>query len=346
MRPSFNIHDKSLIYIGKAKSLLQRHLPEGRTIVITDTTVDALYGDLTAGLERIVIEGLEDEKHKSIATLEMIYSRLVELRADRSTFILGVGGGIVTDIAGFVASTYMRGVDFGFISTTLMGQVDASIGGKNGVNFGGNKNMVGTFNQPRFIIIDPELLTSLSERQFRAGLAEAVKCGIIADVQLFELLEQSTFEMLRCDAQLRETIIRCSIAVKVRIVEQDPNEGDLRRLLNLGHTMAHAIESCYTDINHGEAVAMGIAIITEVSHRLDLLSEANYHRIVALLEHLGFNLHLDLDIERILRELTKDKKCIEGAIHIVLPTAIGSCTIKAINPPLLRVMLTPEVRME
>lgn len=179
MNCNFHIGQRSKIYIGAVWTILPEVLPEGRVVVISDASVDRLHPDLLAGFETILLG--TGETIKTLATVELICRRLIETGADRSTFLLGIGGGIVTDIAGFVASVYMRGVRFGFVSTTLLGQVDASVGGKNGVNVDGYKNMVGIFNQPQFVICDPAMLRTLPDREFRAGLAEALKAGIIAD---------------------------------------------------------------------------------------------------------------------------------------------------------------------
>jgi 3-dehydroquinate synthase len=195
----------SRIYIGCADELLKELLPQRRIIVISDTNLDRTHHDLIAPYEHILV-GL-GEQAKSLITLDEVFRKLIELGADRSTFILGIGGGIVTDIAGFVASTYMRGVEFGFVTTTLLGSVDASVGGKNGVNIGGFKNMVGSFSQPKFVICDVALLHTLPEREFRAGLAEVVKTAILGDKKLFEMLEQTSFEELRKNDELLSEII-------------------------------------------------------------------------------------------------------------------------------------------
>ena len=168
MKPTFNVREQSEIYIGPTADILSGVLPEGRVIVVSDATIDRLYHPLLAPYDTVLIGA--GESIKTLQTVESIYRRFIELGADRSTFVLAVGGGIVTDVAGFAAATYMRGLSFGFVSTTLLGQVDASVGGKNGVNVDGYKNMAGTFKQPRFVICDPEMLRTLSDREFRTGL--------------------------------------------------------------------------------------------------------------------------------------------------------------------------------
>jgi 3-dehydroquinate synthase len=209
MLDTIEITSKSRVYIGEAGALLAELLPEKRVIVISDTGVDCLQHGLLAPYDTILVG--RGESAKSLAMLDGIYRRLIELGADRSSFILGVGGGVVTDIAGFVASTYMRGVEFGFVTTTLLGAVDASVGGKNGVNVGGYKNMVGTFSQPQFVVCDASLLRTLPDREFRAGLAEVIKSAILGDAKLFELLERSSFEALRKDDKFKNVTIICNV---------------------------------------------------------------------------------------------------------------------------------------
>ena len=248
MEPIFNVRQQSEIYIGPTSDILPGVLPGGRVVVVSDATIDRLYHPMLAPYDTVLI-GL-GESIKTLQTVESIYRRFIELGVDRSTFVLGIGGGIVTDVAGFAAATYMRGLDFGFVSTTLLGQVDASVGGKNGVNVDGYKNMAGTFSQPRFVICDPGMLRTLSDREFRAGLAEVVKAAIIADADLFARIEATTFDDLRSDTDLLTDAVSASIRVKADIVERDERESGDRRKLNLGHTLAHAIEKCTNRLNH------------------------------------------------------------------------------------------------
>lgn len=222
MKPTFNVREQSEIYIGPTADILSGVLPEGRVIVVSDATIDRLYHPLLAPYDTVLIGA--GESIKTLQTVESIYRRFIELGADRSTFVLAVGGGIVTDVAGFAAATYMRGLSFGFVSTTLLGQVDASVGGKNGVNVDGYKNMAGTFKQPRFVICDPEMLRTLSDREFRTGLAEVVKAAVIADADLFTRIENVSFEALRADTDLLTDAISAAVRVKADIVERDEHE--------------------------------------------------------------------------------------------------------------------------
>lgn len=326
MEPLFNVRSRSGIYIGPVKDILSGVLPEGRVVVVSDATIDRLYHPLLEKYDTVLI-GL-GESVKTLQTVETIYRRFIEQGVDRSTFVLAVGGGIVTDVAGFAASTYMRGLKFGFVSTTLLGQVDASVGGKNGVNVDGYKNMAGTFTQPQFVICDPGLLRTLPDREFRAGLAEVVKAAIIADADLFGRIENTTFEALRTDTDLLTDAVSAAIRVKADIVERDEHESGDRRKLNLGHTLAHAIEKCSNRMNHGEAVAVGTALIAGAAVKLGVLSEADRDRIVHVLMQLGFDLTPPVDVKRLLKEVGKDKKNEEGILRIVLPVGIGDCEVR------------------
>ncbi len=323
---TLNIKDQSQVCIGSTEELLDQYLPEGRVIVISDVNMDRLYHPLISRFESILIGS--GETIKTLNTMEMIYTKLVEMGADRKTFILGIGGGIVTDITGFVASTYMRGVRFGFISTTLLSQVDAGVGGKNGVNLGGYKNMIGTFNQPEFVICDVDMLKTLSDREFRTGLAEVIKSAIITDPELFEMLEQTSLEELRHDRELLCRAIMASVTIKANIVEMDEREAGERRKLNLGHTFAHAIEKSTNVMNHGEAVAVGTVIVTDFSLKLGIIEQSFADRIKALHIKMGFDTTPPVELRKLLKAISHDKKAEEGAIYMVLPLKVGDCEVR------------------
>jgi 3-dehydroquinate synthase len=295
-------------------------------VVVSDTNIDRHYHSLIEPYDHVLI-GL-GEASKTLLTLDAIYRRFIELGVDRSCFVLAIGGGIVTDVAGFAASTFMRGLEFGFISTSLLGQVDASVGGKNGVNVDGYKNMVGTFTQPKFVICDVNLLRTLSPREFRTGLAEIIKAAVIADAELFEMLEQTDFSTLQRDSDtLREMVYR-AIKVKADIVERDERESGDRRLLNLGHTLAHAIEKSSSKFNHGEAVAVGLAMIAEVAANRDMLAVADKERIVNLLLRAGFALEPPVEVRTLLKAVKRDKKAEGNSIHVVFPLGVGNCCVE------------------
>ena len=304
-------------------------LPNRRVVVITDENVDRLYPDLVHRYEHIII-GIGEEI-KNLHTVSRIYDELMALGADRKTFLLGIGGGIVTDITGFVAATYMRGVEFGFVSTTLLGQVDASIGGKNGVNVADYKNMVGTITQPSFVISDVEMLRTLPERELRAGMAEVVKSAIVGDRELFDFIARNASEDIYRSTESMQYIVRRAMAVKMAIVEEDERENGKRIMLNLGHTIGHAIEKSTHELNHGEAVAVGMLLISRVACRLGILNLADEVAIEELLLKLGFSFDLPVSMEEVLKATHKDKKKDEGVINVVLPVEIGECEVRTMT---------------
>ena len=326
MKPAFNVRQQSEIFIGPLADILSGVLPEGRVVVVSDSTIDRLYHSVLAQYDTVLI-GL-GESVKTMQTVEMIYRRFIELGVDRSTFVLAVGGGIVTDVAGFAASTYMRGVKFGFVSTTLLGQVDASVGGKNGVNVDGYKNMAGTFTQPQFVICDPALLRTLPEREFRAGLAEIVKAGLIADRELFGLFESHSLEEFRRDRALLGEAVMRAVKVKAHIVERDERESDERRKLNLGHTFAHAIEKCSRDFLHGEAVAIGTVMIARLSAHLGTATQDEADRVRRVFERMGLPIRTEIDFKRLVKALKHDKKKEADSVSFVLLRGIGDCEIR------------------
>ena len=327
--PKFRVGTQSGIYVSAAAETLPGLLPAGRVVAISDTAVDRLHRELLAPYETLLIG--TGERIKTLRTVETLYRRFIEMGVDRSTFVLGVGGGIVTDVAGFVASTYMRGVPFGFVPTTLLAQVDASVGGKNGVNVDGYKNMAGTFTQPRLVVCDPTLLRTLPDREFRAGMAEAVKAGIIADGELFARIERTPFGLLRRDDDALSDIVSAAVRVKTDIVEADEREAGERRKLNLGHTLAHAIEKCSDRMNHGEAVAVGTALIASAAVKLGLLQRADCDRILGVLRSLGFDLTPPVGMERLLAAVEKDKKRENDLLRVVLPVGIGDCEVRGMS---------------
>jgi 3-dehydroquinate synthase len=330
----------SRVVVGDAPTLLPELLPAGRRIVaITDPNVDGLYGERIRAHAGDVIVVPGGEENKTFATVETIHRRLIEMGADRKVFILAVGGGIVTDVAGFAASTYLRGVEFGFVATTLLAQVDASVGGKNGVNVAGFKNMAGVFNQPLFVLCDTGMLATLPTREFRAGLAEMIKAGIIADPWLFEILETNSPGELLAGGGLLTRAITAAIRVKAAIVEADEREAGERRKLNLGHTVAHAIEHLTRRYNHGEAVGAGLAAVADASVRLGLTDETTRGRIVRTLERAGLPTGVDLPAGEIIKALARDKKVEGGALWLVAVRGIGAVEVRRTSLEELRAVL-------
>jgi 3-dehydroquinate synthase len=318
----------STILIGESLGDLRKYISAEEVVIITDTNVRSYY--LKDFLSYEVIEIGTGEKVKNLDTVQAIYGKLVELEADRSSFIVGIGGGIVCDIAGFVASTYVRGVRFGFVPSTLLSQVDASVGGKNGVNLGGYKNMVGVFNQPEFVICDMNLLRTLPDREISCGFAEIVKHAAIGDADLFSYLEAHHEKALELDTEVIERLVYDSLIIKSSIVNRDEKEEGERRKLNFGHTFGHAIEST-TGVSHGEAVSAGMLVASALSKKRGYLPPEDAGRIEELLEKLKLPTRLQLDGARVLDALRKDKKRKRESINFVFLHGIGNAVVEEIS---------------
>jgi len=318
----------STILIGESLRDLRKYIPAEKVVIITDTNVRHYY--LKDFPPSEVIEIGIGEKIKNLDTVQAIYGKLVELEAGRSSFIVGIGGGIVCDIAGFVASTYLRGVRFGFVPSTLLSQVDASVGGKNGVNFGGYKNMVGIFNQPEFVICDMNLLSTLPEREILCGFAEIVKHAAIGDADLFSYLEEHYEKALELDAEVIERLVYDSVAIKSSIVNRDEKEEGERRKLNFGHTFGHAIEKA-TGVPHGEAVSAGILVASALSAKRGRLPAEEAERIESLLKKLKLPTRLQFDGERVFDALRKDKKRKGDSMNFVFLRGIGNAVVEEIS---------------
>ncbi len=333
----FTIHTEdsdSQVLVGELYLNLPKYLPEGRQIIIvTDTNILEYYNNFVCMYP--VIEIGIGETHKNLTTLEHIYERLLHFNADRNSFVVAVGGGIVCDVAGFAASTYMRGIPFGFVSTTLLSQVDASVGGKNAINFGGYKNMIGTFNQPRFVLCDTEMTRTLPSREFISGFAEIVKAAAIRDAGLFAYIEQNTDKAVARDSDVILRLVEESVKVKVQVVECDEKEQGERRILNFGHTFGHAIEAL-GGVSHGEAVSIGMMIAARWSVDECGLPKDQIARLEQLLVKLGLPVTTEAKVEDILRGLMRDKKRENEAIYLVLLKEIGKTEIR--KTPIAEIM--------
>lgn len=321
----FSSERTTRIVVGSVAKDLRELLPEGRVITIVDAEVDAHHNLSESLPESILIPGGEENKNLELA--EMLWKELVDSKADRDTFLLAVGGGVVMDLVGFVASTFMRGLRFGFVPTTLLGQVDAAIGGKCAVNLGGYKNMVGLFSPADFVLCDVGLLSTLPDREFRSGVAEMIKSAIVGDSELFELLENGDMTSLKKDHDLLGRMMQMSVNVKCKVVAADPYEKGLRKVLNLGHTLAHAVESLSMEYTHGEAVAVGLMWAARLAAERGLLALENAERVVRVVEKYGLPTSVQIAQEELLEAMTHDKKCDSEGVKIVLPEAIGKCGI-------------------
>jgi len=320
----------SRILIGESLTNLAEYAPVESAVIITDTNVSRFYRKDFPSWD--VIEIGTGEGIKTLDTVRTVYGRLVDLEVDRSGFIVGIGGGVVCDITGFAASTFLRGVRFGFVSTTLLSQVDASVGGKNGVNFEGYKNLVGTFNQPRFVLCDPELLKTLPKREVLCGLGEVVKHALLGDAPLFRFLEERHEDAMALDPEVIERLVHDSVALKSAVVSRDEKETGERRKLNFGHTFGHALERL-TDLNHGEAVSAGMVIASFLSARRGYLAWEEVQRIEDLLTKLHLPTSPPTDAEAVLEGLRRDKKREGGGIHFVLLRKIGQAVVEEIPLP-------------
>jgi 3-dehydroquinate synthase len=321
--------------LARAGECLAKFLENKRTFVVTVPPVrrrwaNVLVKSLSAsGIETDVFEMPDGERSKRLATLEKLAERLVKQGADRGVTLIALGGGVVGDVTGFLASIYMRGVDVIQVPTTVLAQVDAAIGGKTGVNLASGKNLLGTFHQPRAVLIDPSVLETLPSREYQAGLYESLKCGIIGDPGLFNLFEDRRREILDRDPVVIEKVIADSVRLKASIVSADEREGGMRQILNLGHTIGHAleVETRYTKLLHGEAVAWGMIAATHIALSTGKLDSITAGRISSSILGFGRLPRFQLQTANILKRLRSDKKTRNGVVHFILPREIGKVEI-------------------
>ncbi len=307
-------------------------------MIITDAKVAEIAGNRVLELMRsggfkvelAVFPGGED--HKNLTTVGTLTEKMVELGLDRHSTVIALGGGIPGDVAGFAASIYMRGIRYIQVPTTLLAQVDSSVGGKTGVNLPQGKNLVGTFHQPSLVFIDVSFIKTLPEREYLTGLAEVIKYGIIWDSGFFGFLEQNQSAIGSRDQECLQQIVHRCCAIKADIVAQDETEGGIRALLNLGHTFGHALEALtgYRRYNHGEAVAIGIVLAARLAAESGVLSSSDHDRIQNLIVSLGLPTSYErLVSSDIINQMRKDKKSVGGQLQLVLPTGIGSSQVFA-----------------
>lgn len=297
-------------------------------VFITDKNIYRLYGTRFTETPTIVLDTGEQEKN--LGTIQGIYQQLMEFEANRTTVITGIGGGVVCDITGFAASTYMRGLRFNLVPTSLLAQVDASIGGKNGVNLRNYKNIIGTFTQPEHVFLDFSLLKTLPQKEVTSGTAEIVKHALIGSSSLFSYLEKNSKALCLLKPDVVERVVLESIKIKSEIVKEDATENNLRRLLNFGHTFGHAFEKIY-GFTHGEAVSLGIVVASNISESKGLLSEKDKNRILALLKKLNLPVTIPQKKSEILETMKKDKKRQRDDVHFVLIAGIGKSFVEKIS---------------
>jgi 3-dehydroquinate synthase len=299
-----------------------------QTVIITDENIFRLYEAFFAGRKTIVLKPGEDSK--SFATVEYIVNELTKLNVNKDYLLVGMGGGVVTDITGFVASIYMRGVKFAFLPTSLLAMVDAALGGKNGISFGNYKNMIGVTKQPKWIIFDRTLLYTLPQIEWINGFAEIVKYGVILDERLFRLLQQHTLEEFQDKHYLTSKLLYICTHIKTLIVEQDELDNGNRRLLNFGHTAGHAIEKL-EQIPHGFAIAKGMLIALKISEEINNFSSTEKDHVVALLHKFGLPTTLNCSKTTILELMNLDKKRESDFINFILVDKIGEGKVVPIS---------------
>lgn len=325
--------------LTRAGALVRSHLPQGgRVVVLTSPRIRGFWGAALEasladeGLPFSVLELPDGEVHKNLASVARLAEAITATGADRHALLVAFGGGVIGDVGGLLASLYMRGIRLLHLPTTLLAMVDSSLGGKTGVNLAAGKNLVGTFHHPRAILADPALLATLPEREFRSGLAEAIKYGIIGSPDLFQRIEREAAALRRQEPEPLDLLIAACLEQKARVVAADERESDLRRVLNFGHTLGHALESAtgYQRYLHGEAVAWGMLAVTRLAVRLGRLSEADGARIAGAIVNVCAPLPPLLEPpELVLCHAASDKKTRAGQLHFVLPTAMGAVTIAA-----------------
>jgi 3-dehydroquinate synthase len=322
---------------------LKSSLAPAKAAVMTDSHVGPIYGKAltdslsAAGIEPIVATIPAGEKHKSLAHLMPIYDQFLGAKIERSTPVLALGGGVVTDMAGFIAATILRGVPLIQIPTSLLAMVDASIGGKTGVDHAVGKNLIGAFHQPTAVLIDPETLRTLPPRELGSGLAECVKHDLIRDAEGFARLEESIDRIVNLEMGTISDLIAHNVEIKARVVEADPLEKGERAHLNYGHTFGHAIESVSKfSYSHGESISLGMIAAAFVSHRLGMLDATSMQRIRAILNRCGLpTAGLTLEVDRVVEAMQFDKKVKNGRIRLVLLERIGRATVRDDVPPAL-----------
>lgn len=319
---------RSEILIGKKWESVSALIPEKGTVIITDDNVKNLYGSRFPKVP--VFSLLPGENSKKLEVIGDMAGMILDEGTDRAGFILAIGGGVVCDFAGFLASIYMRGIRCGYVSTTLLSQVDASTGGKTGVNLGKVKNMIGIIRQPEFVICDPAMLQTLSEEEYLSGLAEMIKTAVIGDKELFEFIESRSDDILSRNSQLLELLVAKSVRFKGSVVTEDEKEEGLRRILNFGHTYGHAIE-LQKNVKHGFAVAAGMEIATDFSFERGYIRGEEKDRIINLLRRFKLTGKLELTDDQMKNLVVHDKKKSGHDIYFIFTHGIGKALAEKIS---------------
>jgi len=320
----------------------------GKAVIITDTTVEGLYAEAlerslaNAGFDVTILEVPSGEEQKSLETAGRLYDDLTEAYTERTNPVLALGGGVIGDLAGFVAATYMRGVPLVQVPTTLLAQVDSSIGGKTALDHGQLKNMIGLFYQPIMVVADIDTLRTLPEIELTNGLAEVIKSAVIRNRNLFNFLDINMNKARELHPSVMETIVLETARIKAEIVEKDEKETDLRRILNYGHTIGHAIETVSNfELKHGQAVAIGMVAAAKISSRVGVLDEGEVVKLENIIEKAGLPTEMpDLDKEAVMEAMQHDKKVLQDRIRFVLLRSIGDAFISdEVDPALVEEVL-------
>lgn len=339
--------------LRSAATYIRDTLPTSRHfVIVTSAPVRKHWGKLlldsfaSDGARVDVIEMLDGERRKTLSTIESLSGKLVKLKADRNTVLIALGGGVVGDVTGFLASIYMRGIRFIQIPTTFLSQVDSSVGGKTGVNLTVGKNLIGTFKQPELVLVDPQLLATLPEREYRSGLYESLKAGVIRNSRIFEFMEQNREQVLAKHPSSLEWLIAESVRVKAEVVGQDEEEKGLRKILNFGHTIGHALEAetGYKVFLHGEAVAWGMVASAMIAVGYRKASSAVAQRIISLILAYAPLPKVDVRPKAIFRRLASDKKTLDGQVHFILPRDLGEVEIVTDVPERVVIQVVGELR--
>ncbi len=336
-------HKESIIFTEESiDGILKRIDHCSSTIVIIDKNVSRIYPDIFADFPKIIIHAVES--NKTLETVLYIYEKLIKLEADRHTFLLGIGGGIICDITGFVASTYMRGIRFGYIATTLMAQVDAAIGGKNGVNVLRYKNMAGTFTLPEFVWCNLNMLTTLPAHEISTGFAEIIKYGLIENPSILDFIEQNIESISVFKYDIYKQLIEQCILIKAGIVNADLQDKGVRKILNFGHTLAHAIEKSTSLYNHGEAVSIGMIASLMISNKKGHVKSEEIERIKKLLRHFDLPTEIEYKlVKSAIDKIAMDKKKDLHSIDFIILTEIGHAQIIPIEISELKTLLLSSI---
>lgn len=327
-------------YFDAGFSFLEKLVSKEKAVIITDDNIASIYAETFEGWKVIAIK--PGEKNKQQSTVDHVIDQLIKLQADRETFIIGIGGGVVTDIAGYTASVYMRGVKFAFVPTSILAMVDASVGGKNGVDVGVYKNLVGVIRHPEFLLYDYSFLKTLPQEEWMNGFAEIIKHACIKDKKLFEFLENNSLESFQQAPKKIPDLIKRNVEIKYKVVSNDEFEAGERKLLNFGHTLGHAIENIY-QFPHGNAVSIGMASACKISEEMNDFSAADSERVIDLLKKYNLPVTLPFGESRrgaVWEVLLMDKKKSGDAMNFILLNKIGDAIVKPIPLQQLKELLS------